>query len=81
MTDPAKSPIVAQSIPPPFVLEQLGLRLAFFANLFKTPTLWGVSDTAPYFHDNSARNFDEVLKQYRLLLPLDWRNDHADATG
>jgi hypothetical protein len=23
-------------------------------NAFKTPTLWGVSRTAPYFHDNSA---------------------------
>ncbi len=64
LTDPATSPIVAQSIPPPFVLEQFGLRLAFFANLFKVPTLWGVNHTAPYFHDNSAKNFDDLLVQY-----------------
>jgi cytochrome c peroxidase len=71
MTDPASSPIVAQSIPPPFVLEQLGLRLAFFANFFKTPTLWGVKDTAPYFHDNSAKDFDDMLREYdRLFLKL-----------
>jgi cytochrome c553 len=69
MTDPASSPIVAQSIPPPFVLQQLGLRLAFFANFFKTPTLWGVKDTAPYFHDNSAKDLDDMLQQYdRLFL-------------
>jgi hypothetical protein len=69
MTNPARSPIVAQSIPPPFVLQQLGLRLAFFANFFKTPTLWGVKDTAPYFHDNSAKDLDDMLAQYdRLFL-------------
>src|SRR5262245_37197602 len=28
---------------------------SFFANLFKIPTLWRVKDTAPYFHDNSAK--------------------------
>jgi hypothetical protein len=59
MTDPATSPIIAQSIPPPFVLQQFGLRLAFFSNLFKVPTLWGVKHTAPYFHDNSAKNLDD----------------------
>ena len=62
MSNPATSPFVA--IPPPFVLKQLGLRLAFFANTFKVPTLWGVKGTAPYFHDNSAKDFDEMLKQY-----------------
>ena len=64
MTDVSKSPIAAQTIPPPFVLQQFGLRLAFFANVFKTPTLWGVKNTAPYFHDNSAKDFDDMLKQY-----------------
>jgi len=51
-------------MPPDFVLAQLGLRRAFFAEGFKTPTLWGTKDTAPYFHDNSAKNFDELLEQY-----------------
>jgi cytochrome c peroxidase len=64
MTDPAKSPIAAQTIPPPFVLKQFGLRLAFFRNIFKTPTLWGVKDTAPYFHDNSAKTLSDMLVQY-----------------
>jgi hypothetical protein len=64
MTDVSKSPIAAETIPPPFVLQQFGLRLAFFANVFKTPTLWGVKNTAPYFHDNSAKDFDDMLKQY-----------------
>lgn len=56
MTDPAGSPIHAQEI--------FGPPLAFFANFFKTPTLWGVKHTAPYFHDNSAKDFDEMLEHY-----------------
>lgn len=69
MTDPSKSPIAAETIPPPPVLEMFGLRLAFFANFFKTPTLWGVKNTAPYFHDNSAKDLGEMLAQYdRMFL-------------
>ena len=51
-------------VPPDSELEKFGLRRAFFANMFKTPTLWGVVDTAPYFHDNSAKNLDEMLELY-----------------
>lgn len=51
-------------IPPLFVLPSLGVRLDHFVNRFKTPTLWGVVKTAPYFHDNSARDLDEMLEQY-----------------
>jgi cytochrome c peroxidase len=51
-------------IPPDFVLAQLGLRRAFFANFFKIPTLWGIKHTAPYFHDNSAKDLDEMLEHY-----------------
>ena len=54
------SPFVALEIPP----AGLGPPLFFFANFFKTPTLWGVKDTAPYFHDNSAKDLDEMLEQY-----------------
>ncbi len=41
-----------------------GYPLRQFANMFKTPTLWGVKNTAPYFHDNSAKDLDEVLEHY-----------------
>jgi cytochrome c peroxidase len=26
---------------------------------FKIATLWGIKDTAPYFHDNSARTLED----------------------
>jgi hypothetical protein len=32
--------------------------------MFKTPTLWGIRNTAPYFHDNSAKDLDAMLAQY-----------------
>ena len=37
---------------------------SFFANFFKIPTLWGVKDTAPYFHDNSAKTLEELAEHY-----------------
>ncbi len=40
---------------------------AFFANLFKIPPLWGIKDTAPYFHDNSAKTLEEVAEQYEFF--------------
>jgi hypothetical protein len=39
---------------------------SFFANVFKIPTLWGVSRTAPYFHDNSAKTLEDVAKHYAV---------------
>jgi cytochrome c peroxidase len=33
-------------------------------NLFKIPTLWNVKNTAPYFHDGSARTLEDVVEQY-----------------
>ncbi|MEM9454214.1 MAG: cytochrome c peroxidase [Myxococcota bacterium] len=33
-------------------------------NLFRTPTLWGVEHTAPYFHDNSAATLEEMMDHY-----------------
>lgn len=35
--------------------------------IFKIPTLWGTPDTAPYFHDNSAKTLDDVLEQYNFM--------------
>ena len=33
---------------------------AFFVNFFKIPSLWGVKETGPYFHDNHAKTLEEV---------------------
>lgn len=39
-------------------------------NAFKISPLWGVKNTAPYFHDNSARTLDDVVAFYRqFVLP------------
>jgi hypothetical protein len=42
----------------------------FDANAFKIPSLWGVKDTAPYFHDNSAKSLEDVAAHYARFLPL-----------
>lgn len=39
-------------------------------NAFKTPTLWGVAKTAPYFHDNSAKTLKDVVAHYNLFFSL-----------
>ena len=36
-------------------------------SFLRTSSLWGSADTAPYFHDNSASNLDEVLDLYDTL--------------
>jgi cytochrome c peroxidase len=54
-------PMLAQFLPPE---EFCILHPAFFANMFKTPQLFGVRHTAPYFHDNSAKTLEDVLQQY-----------------
>jgi cytochrome c peroxidase len=46
--------------PPPSVIPR-----AFFAELFKIPTLWGVADTAPYFHDNGAKTLRDAVAHYQ----------------
>jgi hypothetical protein len=37
---------------------------------FKIQTLWGIKDTAPYFHDNSARTLEEVVDHYQRFFQL-----------
>jgi cytochrome c peroxidase len=39
-------------------------------NAFKIPTLWGVADTAPYFHDNSARSLADVVEHYAKFFAI-----------
>ncbi|NUO49503.1 MAG: hypothetical protein HOV80_11670 [Polyangiaceae bacterium] len=34
------------------------------ANFFRIPTIWGAKDTAPYFHDNSAKTLEDLLQHY-----------------
>ena len=41
--------------------------LSIACNLFKTPSLWGVRRTAPYFHDNSSKTLEEVAEQYTFM--------------
>lgn len=40
----------------------------FDGSVFKTPILWGVNDTAPYFHDNSAKDLHEVMAHYHRFI-------------
>jgi hypothetical protein len=64
ITDVYNVPMLAQFLPPK---ELCIVHPGFFANMFKTPQLFGVKDTAPYFHDNSAKTLEEVLEQYVFL--------------
>ena len=34
------------------------------ANFFRIPTIWGAKDSAPYFHDHSARTLDDLMQHY-----------------
>lgn len=47
--------------------------------VFKIPTLWGVANTAPYFHDNSAATLEEVVEQYNFV--FERRPELARAAG
>jgi hypothetical protein len=49
-------PMLAGLLPPK---EACVLHPAFFANMFKTPQLHGVRHTAPYFHNNAAKDLEE----------------------
>ncbi|WP_224250066.1 cytochrome c peroxidase [Hyalangium gracile] len=55
------------------------------ANVFKMVSLRNLKNTAPYFHDNSAKTLDAVMVQYKLLfdfmgIPLSTQ-DIADITA
>ena len=47
------------------------LPLVIACNLFKTPSIWGIKDTAPYFHDNSSKTLEEVAEQYKFMFEKD----------
>jgi hypothetical protein len=60
--DPCESPAscLINSVPP--------LGIFGTTSFFKTPTLWGTADTAPYFHDNSAEDLEDLLEHYQQAL-------------
>ncbi len=68
----------SRNMPPPSLFPR-----TMFFGFFKIQTLWNVKNTAPYFHDGSAKTLEEVVDQYRVLLqgqPV--RPDrHAHRTG
>lgn len=39
-------------------------------NAFKIPTLWGVRNTAPYFHDNSAATLEAMASHYTTFFAI-----------
>jgi cytochrome c peroxidase len=68
-----RSPDVGLLLHPTFVLDPshppipplFAVPRAFFAEQFKIPTLWGVKDTAPYFHNNGAKTLREAVAHYQ----------------
>ena len=64
ITDVYNIPMLAQFLPP---RQSCLLHPGFFANMFKTPQLWGVRHTAPYLHDNSAKDLEAVLEQSMFM--------------
>jgi cytochrome c peroxidase len=36
-------------------------------NFFDIPALYGISKTAPYFHDNSAATLEDMIRHYQLM--------------
>ncbi len=39
-------------------------------SFFRASSLWGVANTAPYFHDNSAATLDDVMNRYQDLFAI-----------
>jgi cytochrome c peroxidase len=61
------NPLPADEFPPELFGPGGPLPLSIACNLFKTPSLWGVRRTAPYFHDNSSKTLEEVAEQYAFM--------------
>jgi cytochrome c peroxidase len=70
-TDPATGAVIkapdGSSIPIPSTDPGRALITGSFAdwNHFDMPTLFGISKTAPYFHDNSAATLEDMLHHYQ----------------
>jgi cytochrome c peroxidase len=72
-TDPGHcltDPLDAFEFPPELFGPGGPFPLIIACTTFKTPTLWGIRHTAPYFHDNSSKTLEEVADQYRFMFEL-----------
>jgi cytochrome c peroxidase len=63
-------PLDAFEFPPELFGPGGPFPLSIACTTFKTPTLWGIRHTAPYFHDNSSKTLEEVADQYRFMFEL-----------
>jgi hypothetical protein len=54
------------------LITGVGLETGTFDNVnaFKISPLWGISRTAPYFHDNSAKTLEAVAAHYALFFSI-----------
>ena len=59
--------MIADEFPPELFGPGGPFRSVIACNLFKTPSLWGIRRTAPYFHDNSSKTLEEVAEQYTFM--------------
>jgi hypothetical protein len=67
--DPGRALITGNIPPIPLPCNALGPPFSDW-NAFKIPILWGVRDTAPYFHDNSAKTLEDVAAHYAKFFQL-----------
>jgi len=54
------------------LITGVGVENGLFDNLnaFKISPLWGIKNTAPYFHDNSAKTLEDVAAHYALFFAV-----------
>ena len=54
------------------LITGVGIENGLFDNLnaFKISPLWGIKNTAPYFHDNSAKTLEDVAAHYALFFAV-----------
>jgi len=66
VTNPSNGTVTRVTSPDPGLMLVTGD--AATANLFKMLSLRKLKDTAPYFHDNSAKTIEDIMVQYRALM-------------
>jgi cytochrome c peroxidase len=74
VTNPDGTTTVAASPDPGCVLipntcqkQPVALAAKITQGFFKTPSLWDLNKTAPYFHDNSAATLSDVIDEYARM--------------